>query len=206
VPPLDRAEPGGRHRSPAPPIQGPSDQTLLVADLGIAHELRYLESLEAEGRSVGRLQGQAGGAARAEQQVVQAMQEGVDVIYEATPFDGTWGGQADFLLKTSTPSEHLGDWSYEVADAKLARRIKVPALLQMATYADRLAVLQGRAPDRVCVVTGDGVLRPFRLVDVAAYTRRARARLETFIAAPPVTGFDGAMWRSEVPDFSAIEA
>src|SRR3954452_12437868 len=105
-----------------PPAEGPSDKTLLVADLGIAHELRYLESLEAEGRSVVRLQGQAGGAARAEQQVVEAMREGVDVIYQATLFDGTWGGQADFLLKTATPSEHLGDWSYEVADAKLARR------------------------------------------------------------------------------------
>ena len=172
----------------APPAEGPSDQTLLVADLGIAHELRYLESLEAEGRSVVQLHGQAGGAVKAEQQVVEAMHEGVEVIYQATLFDGTWGGQADFLLKTSTPSQHLGDWSYEVADAKLARRIKVPALLQMATYADRLAVLQGREPERICVVTGDGVLRPFKLVDVAAYTRRARRRLETFVAAVPPTG------------------
>ena len=39
----------------APPAEGASDQTLLVADLGTAHELRYLESLEAEGRSVVRL-------------------------------------------------------------------------------------------------------------------------------------------------------
>src|SRR3954468_21489009 len=172
----------------APPAEGPSDQTLLVADLGIAHELRYLESLEAEGRSVVRLSGRAGGAARAEREVLEAMRAGVDVIYQATLFDGTWGGLADFLLKTSAPAEHLGDWSYEVADAKLARRVKVPALLQMATYADRLAVLQGREPERVCVVTGDGVLRPFKLVDVAAYTRRARRKLETFVAAVPPTG------------------
>src|SRR3954453_17941234 len=96
------------------------------------------------------------------------MRAGVDVIHQAALFDGTWGGQADFLLKTSTPSD-LGDWPYEVADAKLPRRIKVPALLQMATYADRLAALQGREPERICVVTGDGVLRPWRLGDVPAY-------------------------------------
>src|SRR3954466_4449030 len=58
----------------------------------------------------------------------------------------------------------------------------------MATYADRLAVLQGRAPDRLHVVTGDGESRPWRLIDVAAYARRARSRLETFVASPPATG------------------
>src|SRR3954453_21398898 len=58
----------------------------------------------------------------------------------------------------------------------------------MATYADRLAVLQGRTPERICVVTGDGESRPWRLVDVAAYARRARTRLEGFVAEVPATG------------------
>ncbi|MGY1771950.1 TM0106 family RecB-like putative nuclease [Blastococcus sp. SYSU D00813] len=165
-----------------PLAEGTDDQTVLIADLGIAHELRYLESLEEQGLTVVRLQGQ-----RSEAATLEAMRAGVDVVHQATLFDGTWGGQADFLLRVEQPSD-LGDWSYEVADAKLARRIKVPALLQMATYADRLAALQGRVPERICVVTGDGEARPWRLVDVAAYTRRARARLEGFVAAPPSTG------------------
>src|SRR4051794_4719978 len=158
-----------------------SDQGQLVADLGIAHELRYLESLEAEGGSVARLAGE-----RDEAATVVAMRAGYDVIYQATFLDGTWGGQADFLLKTATPSA-LGNWSYEVADAKLARRVKVPALLQMATYADRVARLQGREPERLFVVTGDGTERPWRLVDVAAYARRARLRLEGFLGDAPAT-------------------
>ncbi|MGY1746752.1 TM0106 family RecB-like putative nuclease [Blastococcus sp. SYSU D00695] len=165
-----------------PLAAGPGDQTMVVADLGIAHELRYLESLEEQGLNVVRLQGQ-----RTEAATLEAMRAGVDVVHQATLFDGTWGGQADFLLKTPTPSD-LGDWSYEVADAKLARRIKVPALLQMATYADRLATLQGREAERICVITGDGESRPWRLVDVAAYARRARARLEGFVASPSTTG------------------
>ncbi len=165
-----------------PPAEGVSDQTVLIAGLGIAHELRYLESLEAQGLDVVRLQGE-----RSEAATVEAMRAGVDVVHQAFLFDGTWGGQADFLLKTPTPSD-LGDWSYEVADAKLARRITVPALLQMATYADRLAVLQGREPERISVVTGDGEARPWRLVDVAAYARRARIRLATFVSDPTPTG------------------
>ncbi|MFL6065251.1 MAG: hypothetical protein ACJ72G_11335, partial [Friedmanniella sp.] len=143
-----------------PPAEGVSDQTVLVADLGIAHELSYLEYLEEQGLSVARLLGSRSVAA-----TCVAMRAGVEVIHQATLFDGTWGGQADFLLRTAEPSD-LGDWSYEVADAKLARRVKVPALLQMATYADRLAVLQGRTPERIHVVTGDGAQRPWRLVDV----------------------------------------
>ena len=104
-----------------------------------------------------------------------------------TFFDGAWGGQADFLLRADQPSD-LGDWSYDIADTKLARRLKVPALLQMATYAERLTVLQGVAPELLTVVTGDGVERPWRLVDVASYARRARARLQqAFVAGrrPP---------------------
>jgi predicted RecB family nuclease len=165
-----------------PPAEGVSDQTVLVADLGIAHELSYLEYLEEQGLEVARLQG-----SRNEAATIEAMRAGVDVVHQATLFDGTWGGQADFLLRTEQPSD-LGDWSYEVADAKLARRVKVPALLQMATYADRLAVLQNRTPERIHVVTGDGAQRPWRLVDVAAYARRARARLQGFVADVPLTG------------------
>src|SRR3954454_9185064 len=112
----------------APPVEGASDQTMLVADLGLAHEQRYLEYLEAEGRSVVRLQGRAGGASRAEQAVLEAMRAGVDVIYQATLFDATWGGEAASRRRSSVPSA-LGNWSSEVADANLARRIKVPALL-----------------------------------------------------------------------------
>ncbi|SEP28596.1 TM0106 family RecB-like putative nuclease [Trujillonella endophytica] len=165
-----------------PPAEGVSDQTVLIAGLGIAHELRYLESLEVQGLTVVRLQGE-----RSEAATIEAMRAGVDVVHQAFLFDGTWGGQADFLLKTPTPS-NLGDWSYEVADAKLARRITVPALLQIATYADRLAALQGLEPERISVVTGDGEARPWRLVDVAAYARRARARLQTFVDDPRPTG------------------
>ncbi|MGY1702637.1 TM0106 family RecB-like putative nuclease [Geodermatophilus sp. SYSU D00766] len=182
---LELAVADGRLR---PLAEGPDDHAALIADLGTAHELAYLDALEAEGRSVVRIPPRLDVAGRreAEAMTLQAMRAGVDVISQASFFDGVWGGAADFLLKVATPSG-LGDWSYEVADAKLARRVKVPALLQMATYAERLAVLQGRPPDRVCVITGDGASNPWRLVDVAAYARRARATLTAFLADPPAT-------------------
>ncbi|MCW2739663.1 MAG: hypothetical protein JWR45_85 [Blastococcus sp.] len=171
------------------PEAGASDELQLIFDRGMAHERKYLASLVADGRSVAEIAPAHGadGRRRAEAETLQAMRRGVDVVYQATFFDGAWGGQADFLLKVPVRSD-LGDWSYEIADTKLARTLKVAALLQMATYAERLAVLQGREPERLYVVTGDGEQRPWRLVDVAAYARRARTRLEEFVAAPPETG------------------
>src|SRR5215203_4179028 len=166
-----------------------TEELQFVFDRGMAHEEKYLASLEATGATVARIETvfDASGRRQAEAQTVEAMRRGVDVVYQGAFFDGAWGGQADFLLRVETPST-FGDWSYEIADTKLARKLKVAALLQMATYAERLTVLQGVAPEFIHVVTGDGESRPWRLLDVAAYARRARARLETFVEAPPATG------------------
>src|SRR4051812_16514613 len=174
----------------AAPDVGTPEDVQFVFDRGLEHERKYLESLKAVGKTVVEIPGGSGaeGRRRAEAETVEAMRRGVDVIYQGTFFDGAWGGQADFLLRVEAPSPAFGDWSYEIADTKLARKLKVAALLQMATYAERLTVLQGVAPEFIHVVMGDGESRSWRLIDVAAYARRARARLETFVADPPATG------------------
>ena len=111
------------------------------------------------------------------------MRKGVDVIYQATFFDGRWRGHADFLLRVETPS-NLGDWSYEVADAKLARRVKAAALLQMCAYSEQLARLQGVAPLQIHVITGDGERHTEKLSDYSAYYRALKARYEALVLAP----------------------
>ncbi|TFV82795.1 TM0106 family RecB-like putative nuclease [Blastococcus sp. CT_GayMR20] len=171
-----------------PDVETP-EELQFVFDRGLEHEKKYLASLRAAGKTVVEIPEASGadGRRRAEEQTVEAMRRGVDVVYQGTFFDGAWGGQADFLLRVETPS-NFGDWSYEIADTKLARKLKVAALLQMATYAERLTLLQGVEPEFIHVVTGDGESRPWRLIDVAAYARRARARLEAFVAEPPATG------------------
>ena len=85
------------------------------------------------------------------------MAEGADVVFQATFFDGRWRGHADFLIRADRPSR-LGAWSYDVADTKLARRVKAGAIIQMCVYADLLGQLQGAPPETLTVVTGDGGL------------------------------------------------
>ena len=164
------------------------DALQLIFDLGLAHEAAYLDYLRTRYGSITTIGPPSPAVSRAqrEQETLAAMRTGVQVIYQGTFYDRAWGGQADFLVRVETPSD-LGAWSYEIQDTKLSRRLKVPALLQMATYADRLAVLQGVAPEKLHVVTGDGDDRPWRLVDVSAFTRVARARLRTAVTEAPVT-------------------
>jgi len=125
---------------------------------GGEHEEQQLERLRAEGRTVVEITADsstADGLRRAEADTLVAMRDGVDIVYQATFFDGRWRGHADFLLRVDRSSD-LGAWSYEVADAKLARRVKAAAPPQMCCNSEHLARLQGLVPEHVHVLTGDG--------------------------------------------------
>src|SRR5215208_5750012 len=76
----------------------------------------------------------------------EAMRAAAEVIYQGVLVspDG-WRGLADFLERVDVPSA-LGDWSYQVADTKLARRPKPAHLLQLCFYSAEVARLQGVEP------------------------------------------------------------
>ncbi len=161
------------------------DETLeLIFRLGLDHERAYLERLRLQGRSIVEV-----AQAPIEEMVEQtqlALSSGADVIYQASfQHDGN-RGHADFLLRSDRPSR-LGDYSYDVADTKLARRLKVAALLQMADYGRHLERLQGVPPQWLTVVSGDAVEHRVRYADVAAYARRATSSLRYAIEHPPQT-------------------
>jgi predicted RecB family nuclease len=151
----------------------------LLQERGLAHEDAYLERQRAAGRSIHEIalrDPQTPDELRAaEGETLDAMRRGVDVIYQATFFDGRWRGHADFLIRAAVPSD-LGPWSYDVADTKLARGVKAGAILQVCVYADRLAQLQGIPPRRLIIVTGDGIEHIERLDDYAAFYRTVKGR------------------------------
>ncbi len=75
----------------------------------------------------------------------QAMRDGVDVIYQGALRSGQWHGYSDFLLRVAMPSK-LGDYSYEVADTKLARTAKPKHVVQLCVYSELVAREQGVRP------------------------------------------------------------
>lgn len=65
------------------------------------------------------------------EETLEALRIGADVVFQATFFDGSLLGFADFLVRQD-------DGSYSVWDTKLARHARVSALLQLAAYGDQL--------------------------------------------------------------------
>src|SRR5260370_9378863 len=101
------------------------------------------------------------GLAQAHDQTVAAMRDGVDVIYQGTFFDGRWRCHPDFLLRVDRPSQ-LGSYSYEVADAKLARKAKAAAGLQCCVYAEQLAAIQGVEPGHITLILAAAIEEQLR--------------------------------------------
>jgi predicted RecB family nuclease len=176
--------------------------TDLVAQKGEEHEAAYLASLKARGMEVVEIDlpkdddptARRESLAEAARLTEEAMRAGAEVIYQATflrpgiirgslidpPGPTEKGsidylGHADFLFRVDRPSE-LGGHSYEVADAKLARRAKPYFLLQLCFYSELVEQIQGVAPERIRVILGTGEERSYRLADFAAYFRRIRSR------------------------------
>ncbi len=157
----------------------------LVARKGDEHELAYLESLRAEGREVVKIDTEPGldGLRRGARRTREAMQDGAEIIYQAVLFDGErWRGYADFLERVPKPSA-LGEWSYEVADTKLARRVKPYFLLQLCFYSELLAAEQGSVPEWIHVVLGTHARESVRLAEFSAYYRSVKGRFERMLAA-----------------------
>ncbi|UQX89073.1 TM0106 family RecB-like putative nuclease [Jatrophihabitans telluris] len=150
---------------------------------GLEHEHRYLDSLRAAGPVTEIEQGDLAAAVTATE---RAMANGAEVIYQATFRHGGHRGHADFLLRVARPSR-LGPFAYDVADTKLARRLKVPALLQMAEYGEHLHRIQGVPPAWLTVVAGDGVAHSYRYADVESYYRRLSGRFTHFRSLLPAT-------------------
>jgi predicted RecB family nuclease len=166
-----------------------TDATDLVARKGDEHERAYLESVRAAGRDVATIESRPGmaGIREGAERTLEAMRSGREVIYQAVLFDGErWLGYADFLERVDTPSS-LGGWSYEVADTKLARRVKPYFLLQLCFYSELLAGAQGREPEGMHIVLGTRARERFRTGEFAAYYRRVKGGFERFLGA----GADG---------------
>jgi predicted RecB family nuclease len=141
----------------------PSALSEVLATMGAGHEQHHLDALRARGLNIKAFEDGRDRDAHSvadlealEAETLEAMSAGYDVIYQPTFFDGRWLGRADFLLRIDTPSARW-PFAYEAADAKLARRVRSEALLQLCEYSAHLGRLQGTAPVSMQVILGDGI-------------------------------------------------
>ncbi|MFZ2034553.1 MAG: TM0106 family RecB-like putative nuclease [Candidatus Dormiibacterota bacterium] len=190
----------------------PSDRSALsevLANLGAGHEQRHLDALRARGLRVKAFDDERDRYASSAQELLAleadtlaAMGEGYDVIYQPTFFDGRWMGRADFLLRVDTPSARWG-WSYEAADAKLARRVRSEAILQLCEYSAHLQRLQGTAPVQMHVVLGDGAEHRYRVDEFSAYHATVKRDFESAMLVDGTTTYPDPVAHCNTCGFAA---
>lgn len=178
----------------APPAPIAADAMLArVAALGTAHEDAVLQRYRATADVVTIARprydesGERAALERVHAATLAALSSDADVVYQAGFFDGRFTGWADFVVRE-------GD-RWAVLDTKLARSVKVTALLQLTAYADQLVTAGVPVTDDVHLVLGDRSRSSHRLADLLPLYRERRTRLEALLdehraAQRPVTWGD----------------
>jgi len=150
------------------------EETMLYQKKGFEHEGSYVEHLKSRVPvfvDISTVKNDTDAAAA----TIEAMRSGADIIYQASFIEHPFLGHADFLKKVSRPSS-LGDYSYEVIDAKLARNTKAKFIIQLCFYTELLGYLQECEPIMMHIVLGDGREESFRYSDYSKYYAMLKER------------------------------
>ncbi|MGM9370893.1 TM0106 family RecB-like putative nuclease [Legionella pneumophila] len=143
------------------PSPDESDELLnLLHDMGNQHESEVLAAFETKGLTIANLHKQSDSY----QATIDAMKNGVDVIYQAHLELLPFRGYADFLIKIPGKST-FGDYCYEIWDTKLAKSVKTYFLVQLCCYAEMLGVMQQKRAEHITIILGNKEQKRFRLND-----------------------------------------
>ena len=146
---------------------------LALREKGQQFEASFLEFFRQEGKSICIIE--QGNPKKAQEQTLDAIREGVEVIYQARlGKENEWWGWADFLIRVPQPSI-LGEYSYEVMDTKLASETKAATIIQISLYSEAVGEIQGKSPERMWVKTPEDQIG-YRVSDYASYVRLVKRR------------------------------
>lgn len=148
-----------------------------TAQLGDEHEQRHLDELrelsDENVAVIGRPNYTIDGLTAAAESTMRAVERRAPIIYQAAMFDGRFAGFADFLVLDSD--------EYLLRDTKLARSVKVEALLQLAAYADTLTRAGVPVASEVELVLGDGATARYRVDELLPVYLSRRASLQRLL-------------------------
>lgn len=175
-----------------PPVAAEDELLARTVKLGGEHEQRHLDALRAMADEtiaiIGSPQYTIDGLTAAAEQTTRAIERRAPVIYQAAMFDGRFVGFADFLVYDGT--------RYRLRDTKLARSVKVEALLQLAAYADALRAAGVPIDDEVELVLGDSATARYRVDELLPVYLPRRAALQDLLD-DHLAGGNAVRWEDE---------
>jgi len=164
-----------------PPVAVEDELLARTAKLGGEHEQRHLDELRELAEDtvaiIGRPKYTVAGLTAAAEQTIRAVNRRAPVIYQAAMFDGRFVGFADFLVLSHSEA----GTQYRLRDTKLARSVKVEALLQLAAYADTLAAEGVPVAPELELVLGDGATATYRVDELLPVYLPRRAALQRLL-------------------------
>ena len=175
-----------------------SPELELLAEQGQIHESNIAEQFKLSGTfiDIGKPSFTFEALTATHQRTIKAIADGVETIYQAAFFNGSFMGFADFLVllkdENGVPiKDAQGRFIYDPIDAKSARSAKRAAVLQVATYAAMMQELGLATPQNVHLwLGGDSKwsASALDLIDLAQFfMERVRNRISTFDSAPTPT-------------------
>lgn len=184
----------------APPADPEDPLDAILQRDGYAHEDSLEAQLKAEGRDVRKVEGE--GYADKLEHTLQLMREGCEIITQGRLELGQFSGFADFLVKVPGESA-LGDYHYEVWDTKLSRTLRPKFVIQLCCYAEMLEAVQGRMPDCIAVVLGNGQHERLRTGEYLGYYQnlkreflQAQQRFDPAAMPDPADSRNHGRWSS----------
>lgn len=166
-----------------------------LTEKGYAHEAQIEAELASQGYRITRIEGASNEEKLA--QTLAAMREGADVITQGRLELPPLAGYADFLVKVPGASQ-LGDYHYEVWDAKLANSAKPTFVIQLCCYAEMLDAMQGGLPQTITLALGTGERQALRTADYYAYYQSLKntylTEQENFDPDQPPDPADSKSW------------
>jgi uncharacterized protein len=151
---------------------------------GEEFEKGYISQQRESGKTVAEIS--RGNAEEAVAKTLEAMKQGVDIIYQARLELDIWNGWADFLIKKVDKPSKLGNWYYEVMDTKLSKETRAGAILQVSLYSEMLWQLQGCKPEFMHIKNPAGEHK-YRIDDFAAHFRLMKKNLLQAVDRPQGT-------------------
>ena len=160
------------------PGKDPADELMsALADKGYAQEELQQSAFIQQGKTLLSIKGAS--TDDKYQNTLDAMAKGFDVIVQAHLQLGQFAGYADFLVKVvhsdgDQPSL-LGNWHYEVWDVKLANLVRPSFVVQLCSYSEMLASMQGVLPEFMAIVLGSGNKERLRTSEYYSYYKTLKS-------------------------------
>jgi predicted RecB family nuclease len=105
---------------------------------GFKHEKEYFNSLKKKYKKVIDIKSLQLPRDEKIKKTLESIHEGYEIIYNGHLDDGKWSGEFDFLEINKNLKSNLGNYSYEILDAKNTSKIKPDHVFQLSVYSDLL--------------------------------------------------------------------